>query len=56
MQKIASGQASVHIAVRPDPPLALIRLTNAAAQLPCGSGETQGKGGSLHCCLKSYLD
>src|SRR5260370_1406333 len=30
------------------PPLALTRLTNAAAQLPYGSGETKGKGRSLH--------
>jgi hypothetical protein len=29
-------------------PLAPIRLTNAAAQLPCGSGETQGEGMPLH--------
>src|SRR5216683_8213432 len=29
-------------------PPALIRLTNAAAQLPCGSGETQGEGMPLH--------
>ena len=28
--------------------LAPIRLTNAAAQLPCGSGETQGEASPLH--------
>ncbi|HLQ27813.1 MAG TPA: hypothetical protein VK140_01085 [Ktedonobacteraceae bacterium] len=28
--------------------LAPIRLTNAAAQLPCGSGETQGDASPLH--------
>ncbi len=34
-------------------PLAPIRLTNAAAQLPYGSGETQGEGMPLH--LTCYM-
>jgi hypothetical protein len=31
-------------------PLALIRLANAASQLPCGSGKTKGEGVPLHFC------
>src|SRR5258708_13410330 len=37
-------------------PLALIRLTNAAPQLPSGSGETQGEGMPLHFTYQLRID
>jgi hypothetical protein len=37
------GESSAPIRPANAAALALIRLTNAAAQLPCGSGETQGE-------------
>ena len=38
------GPGGLHVVGLPWQPLALIRLTNAAAQLPSGSGETKEKG------------
>jgi hypothetical protein len=42
------GPGGLHVIGLPWQPLALIRLTNAASQLPYGSGETKGEGLPLH--------
>src|SRR6266436_7866825 len=47
-QSVSAMLHSFKVKSRAWHPLALIRLTNAAAQLPYGSGETKGEGVPLH--------